>query len=90
MKRALGRMLRRAAPGTADGLVDVAEVRARFGSLAGELDRARAEAEGLREELARANQQIDEMHQEIDELRRDAPRIAELYDLVFERLAERR
>lgn len=90
MKRVLGRMLRRAVPGTADGLVDVAEARARFGSMTGELDRARAEAKGLREELVRANRRIDEVQQEIDELRRDAPRIAELYDLVFERLAERR
>lgn len=90
MKRALGRLLRRAAPGTAEGLVDLAEARARYGSLTSELARARAETERLREELVRANRRIDDVNQEIDELRRDAPRIAELYDLVFERLAERR
>lgn len=39
-------------------------------------------------EIARLQAEIDELRAEIDELRVDSRRIAELYDLVFERLRE--
>ena len=40
--------------------------------------------------VARLEREIAELRSEIDELRRDSARIAELYDLVFDRLRERR
>lgn len=39
-------------------------------------------------EVARLQGQVDALRAEIDELRVDSRRIAELYDLVFERLRE--
>ncbi|GGI47680.1 putative RNase H-like nuclease (RuvC/YqgF family) [Agromyces flavus] len=42
------------------------------------------------ERVARLEREIAELRSEIDELRRDSARIAELYDLVFDRLRERR
>ena len=39
-------------------------------------------------EIARLQGEIDALRAEIDELRVDSRRIAELYDLVFERLRE--
>ncbi|MFF2274918.1 hypothetical protein [Agromyces sp. NPDC058126] len=37
-------------------------------------------------EIARLNAELDRLRAEVDELRVDSRRIAELYDLVFERL----
>lgn len=76
-------MLKRAAPSTFDGLNDLDLTRQRFGSL-------EATIVELQDRTDRQQARIVELEEEIDELRRDAPRIAELYDLVFERLAERR
>lgn len=39
-------------------------------------------------EIARLHGEIDALRAEIDELRVDSRRIAELYDLVFERLRD--
>lgn len=79
MKQRLVRAARRLAPSTIDGLHDVDLTRREFGELSDTLRGLRAENADLRERLG-------ELEAEIDELRRDAPRIAELYDLVFERL----
>ena len=40
--------------------------------------------------VARLERDVVELRAEIDELRRDSARVAEVYDLVFERLRERR
>ena len=40
--------------------------------------------------VARLERDVAELRAEIDELRRDSARVAELYELVFERLRERR
>ncbi|GGR34572.1 hypothetical protein GCM10010196_30800 [Agromyces mediolanus] len=90
MRRAIGRMLRALAPRTAEGMTELAEIRSRYGGVLVEIERLRAENVELREDLGQLVARLDEASGEIDELRRDAPRIAELYDLVFERLAERR
>lgn len=39
-------------------------------------------------EIARLHAEIDRLRADIDELRADSRRIAELYDLVFERLRD--
>ncbi|WP_157432130.1 DUF6752 domain-containing protein [Agromyces italicus] len=39
-------------------------------------------------DISRLHAEIDELRAEIDELRVDSRRVAELYDLVFERLRE--
>ncbi|MFC3273078.1 hypothetical protein ACFOE1_02095 [Agromyces mediolanus] len=71
-------------------MTELAEIRSRYGGVLVEIERLRAENVELREDLGQLVARLDEASGEIDELRRDAPRIAELYDLVFERLAERR
>lgn len=82
MKQLIGRAARRLAPNTLDGLHDLDIARARFGSLEQQLAVSESERAELRE-------RVTQLEAEIDELRRNAPRIAELYDLVFTRLGER-
>lgn len=55
------------------------------------LRKLRRRGPGLPEsvEIARLKSEIERLRAEIDELRIDSRRIAELYDLVFERLGDR-
>jgi hypothetical protein len=63
-------------------LTELADFRARHGSVRPTLETA--ETDGLRlDELERVNTQLRE---EIDELRREGRYVAELYDLVLERV----
>ena len=81
MKRTMGSAFRWLAPGTVEGLHDLDVTRRRFGDL---------EETVARMEHANATLQsrVIALEEEIDELRRDAPRIAELYDVVVTRLAQ--
>ncbi|MFB6609576.1 hypothetical protein ACFCVO_04615 [Agromyces sp. NPDC056379] len=81
MKRAIGNAARRLAPKTIDGLHDLDMTRQRFGDL---------EEVVARMEQANADlwSRVVALEEEIDELRRDAPRTAELYDVVLTRLAQ--
>ncbi|GAB3612419.1 hypothetical protein [Humibacter ginsengisoli] len=86
MKEFLGRMAERLAPRTMASLKDLAEVRERNGTLQAAFDRLRPQLD----ELVRENRRLRD---EIDELRREGRHVAELYDLVVERVrsdAERR
>jgi len=68
----LGRLLTRFAPRTAKVLTT--------------LIHASEEDEGLIPRVLSYENEVRELRKEIDELRKDSLRIAELYDLVFERL----
>lgn len=72
MDRYFGRLLTRFAPRTARALIV--------------LRRASDTEDGRIEGSVSCEQEIAELRKEIDELRQDSVRIAELYDLVFERL----
>jgi cell division protein FtsB len=63
-------------------LADVAEVRMHHGSLTNALDAIDAAQDNI-DKLARENRRLRE---EIDELRREGRYVAELYDLVLERV----
>lgn len=73
MENFLGRLLTRFAPRTAKVLTTLIH--------AGE------EEEGLIPRVLSYENEVRELRKEIDELRKDSLRIAELYDLVFERIA---
>lgn len=72
MENFIGRLLSRFAPRTAKVLTT--------------LIHASEEDEGLIPRVLSYEQEVRELRKEIDELRKDSLRIAELYDLVFERL----
>lgn len=76
MENYFGRLLTRFAPRTAKVLTTLIH--------AGEED------EGLIPRVLSYENEVRELRKEIDELRKDSMRIAELYDLVFERLKEDR
>lgn len=80
MKRFLRRVLRRLAPGVADALGDLAAVRRRYGSLQAALDSVGAP------NIAELTEENQRLRDEIDELRREGRYVAELYDLVIERV----
>ncbi|MCU1569967.1 MAG: hypothetical protein JWR33_708 [Naasia sp.] len=72
MENFLGRILYRIAPRTAEVV--------KFLVHAGE------ESGGMMERVLAYENEVKELRKEIDELRADSRRVAELYDLVFERL----
>jgi hypothetical protein len=72
MENFFGRLLSRFAPRTAKVLTT--------------LIHASEEDEGLIPRVLSYENEVRELRAEIDELRKDSLRIAELYDLVFERL----
>jgi hypothetical protein len=72
MENFFGRLLSRFAPRTAKVLTT--------------LIHASEEDEGLIPRVLSYENEVRELRKEIDELRRDSLRIAELYDLIFERL----
>jgi len=76
MDRYFGRFLTRFAPRTARALIV--------------LRRASESEDGVLEDSRSCGHEIAELRKEIDELRQDSVRIAELYDLVFERLKQDR
>jgi cell division protein FtsB len=82
MKRLGGKIARALAPRTMATLADMAEVRTSHGSLKNALDAIHA-AQADIDTLSRENRQLRE---EIDELRREGRYVAELYDLVLERV----
>lgn len=88
MKRRLYALVHRLSPRTFDGLHDLAVARERHGSIAERFDALDpGDLVRAREELER---QIAELRAEIDELRSEGRHVAELYDLVFERVREER
>ena len=72
MENFFGRLLSRFAPRTAKVLTT--------------LIHASEEDEGLIPRVLSYENEVRELRAEIDELRKDSLRIAELYDLIFERL----
>jgi hypothetical protein len=72
MENFFGRLLSRFAPRTAKVLTT--------------LIHASEEDEGLIPRVLSYENEVRELRKEIDELRKDSLRIAELYDLIFERL----
>jgi len=80
VKRFLRRVLRRLAPGVANALGDLAAVRRRYGSLQAALDSVGAP------NIAELTEENQRLRDEIDELRREGRYVAELYDLVIERV----
>ncbi|MHA7987248.1 hypothetical protein ACX9R5_15725 [Rathayibacter sp. CAU 1779] len=80
MKSFLRTMFRRVAPGAAASLSDLAQVRSRYGSIQAALESV--DADGI-QRLTEENRRLRE---EIDELRREGRYVAELYDLVIERV----
>lgn len=72
MESFLGRLLTRFAPRTAKVLTTLVH--------------ASEEDDGLIPRVLAYENEVRELRREIDELRKDSLRIAELYDLVFERL----
>lgn len=87
MKQRLYALVRRLSPRTFDGLHDVAVARERHGSIAERFDTLDpSEPARTREELER---QIAQLRVEIDELRSEGRHVAELYDLIFERVRDR-
>ena len=83
MKQLLGRIIHGLAPSSVDGLRDLRVTRETYGLLHETVRR-------LEDENHRLEERMVVLEQEVDEARRLAPRIAELYDLVFERLAQDR
>lgn len=82
MRQFTGWAVRRLAPRTMASLSDVAEVRERYGSLQRALETVDTERI---EQLISENRRLRE---EIDELRREGRYVAELYDLVLERVRD--
>lgn len=80
MRELVGRLMRRLGPRTMASLTDVAEVRTHYGSLSQALESV---GTARIEELLSENRRLRE---EIDELRREGRYVAELYDLVLERV----
>jgi len=76
MENFLGRLLAKVAPRAAHALTTLIHVS--------------EEDDALLPRVIAYENQVRELRQEIDELRQDSLRIAELYDLVFERLNEKR
>ncbi|RNE59084.1 DUF6752 domain-containing protein [Cryobacterium tepidiphilum] len=75
MENFLGRLLAKVAPRAARALTTLIHVS--------------EEDDALLPKVIAYENQVRELRQEIDELRKDNLRIAELYDLVFERLNQR-
>ncbi|QAV69992.1 hypothetical protein ESZ53_05820 [Salinibacterium sp. UTAS2018] len=74
MERLIGRILNKLAPRTANTIKVLVHS---------------SEDAGLASRIVNYEKEIAELRQEIDELRSDSVRVAELYDLVFERLREK-
>jgi hypothetical protein len=72
MEQFFAKVLRRFAPRTADAITSLVA--------------ANEDSGGLIPHVLSYEQQVRELRAEIDELRADSRKIAELYDLVFERL----
>lgn len=80
MKEFVGGFLRRLAPRTMASLGDVAEVRERYGSLQAALNSLGSS------QITELIEQNRRLRDEIDELRREGRYVAELYDVVVERV----
>jgi hypothetical protein len=80
MKQFVGRFFDRLVPRTMASMRELSEIREKYGSLEAALEVSR----GGR--VSRLEQEVLRLREEIDELRRDGRYVAELYDLVIERV----
>jgi multidrug resistance efflux pump len=83
MRELFGKVLRRRAPGTRPDSADPGAARA---GLEARLQESTLSLHALQRRVESLEATIAELQEEIDETRRDGRRVAELYDLVFERL----
>ncbi|HEY8588487.1 MAG TPA: hypothetical protein VIL55_02930 [Naasia sp.] len=79
VRAAVGWTVRRAAPRSMSALTDLGSARDEFGDVSAHL-------RALTDRVSELEEAVVLLREEIDETRRDGRRVAELYDLVFERL----